>query len=147
MLDEDDRKQFDLSSGPNDGKYPKRVCDLYYVPGRLSQKLSFDIIPAFREARVFAESAIPSMFYALEHPDKWDPILDDMIYSWDHWHPEERVRESYDPAKRWTPKISALHPWKISKPAMKVKMVQSISQGDPCICQEAEFVQLCAAKV
>jgi len=59
---------------------------------------------------VYSESAIPTMFYALDHPSNWDHVLDDMVYNWDHWNSNEDVRKNYDPARRWTPQLSALHP-------------------------------------
>lgn len=145
LLEDSVRRQLDESSGEQKDSYQKRVCDLYYVPRRLVEKFAYEVIPAYREARVYSESAIPTMFYALDHPDNWDHVLDDMIYNWDHWNSNEEVRKAYDPSRRWTPQLSALHPWKISKPAWKAKLVQSLAQGDSCVCRQ--FWDLCSAQV
>jgi len=130
-MDEGYRRQFDHSVMPNQGTFPKRIVDLFFIPRRFAKKLSFDLIPIYRESRLWSEVAIPMMFYALDSPRNWDHVLDDMKYSWGHWD-KSRV---FDPSEHWNPNISAFHPWKLSNPVQRTQLIMAFSNVDPCVLQ------------
>lgn len=130
-MEEQYRKQFDRSVEPLSGTYPKRIVDLYFIPRRFAKALCIDLIPIYREFKLWSEVAVPMMFYSLDHPKEWDPVLDDMKYSWGHWD-KSKV---FDPMEHWSPDISAFHPWKLANPAHRSSLIMAYSQVDPCILQ------------
>lgn len=136
MMDEAYRKQLDASSGEYKDCFQKRIADLFYVPKRFVESFAYDLVPVFREARAHSEAAVPTMFYALDHPDNWDHVLDDMVYRWDLYDSRDWKRKSYRPENAWNPNISALHPWKVANAEGKKVLLHGLNQVDTCVCHD-----------
>jgi len=141
MMDDAYRTQLDASSGEYKDYFQKRIVDLFYVPKRFVEAFAFDLLPVYRDARAHSEAAVPTMFYALDHPDNWDHVLDDMVYQWDLYDSREAKRKAYRPENHWNPNISALHPWKVPDSDAKKVLLHSLNKVDTCVCQD--LAELC----
>lgn len=125
-------RQYEESILPKAKTYHKRACDLFYIPQRYFEPLRTHLLPAFLKAQVVSEIAIPMIFMALDAPSKWDPILNDMRYSWEMlwgWDPY------FDPRDHWRPTISAFHPWKVSTLEGKQGLARALRVRDPQVAQ------------
>lgn len=109
--------------------YHKRVCDLFFVPRR--HFAAFEVlIPKVFKAGLISELAIPMAFLAMEAPEEWDPILDEMEYNWElMW----RTNLSYNPRDHWRPGLPAYHPWKVKTEEGKKQLLRAIAAADPAI--------------
>lgn len=121
-------RYFDSTCGQK--VYHKRVCDLFYIPNRLFMVLGKELIPAVYRAGMLSEMALPMAFMAAEDPKQWDPVLDDMVYNWELlW----RTNLSFNAKDRWTPNVSAFHPWKVANPQGRKELLRTLAAVDPAV--------------
>lgn len=110
--------------------FQKRVCDFFYIPRRHVETFSFDLLPFFREARVASQVAIPTMFYLLEPPSAFDPVLDNMVYRWDVPQAQQAPRQV------WLPHVAAVRPFKVTDAKGQKDALLLLSQRDSCILDQ-----------
>lgn len=122
------KRQFEVSMGRR-GYYPRGIADLYYIPRRYVPDFTMLIQLVGLKSKVPSEIALPFMIHCILHPDDLDPVLHDMVYLW--------KKGRFDISAKWTPHVSALHPWKISNEVTRQKWAYTAGFYDPCLLQDA----------
>lgn len=126
-MEADQREQLERSLLPKVGGYPTRVSDIFYVPQRYAMQLAFDLIPPFRDFAVFQDIALPSMFYALEPPTKFDAVLSRILFI-----PEDGPHGAATPEAQWRD-ASASHPWALLTLENRARLLATLSKEDACV--------------
>jgi len=72
------RKQYTQSCGAPK-KYPRRTGEAWYIPRRHFGTVAKDIVPVLSPLQLPVDIGVPMLFFALEHPQQYDHILDNMI--------------------------------------------------------------------
>jgi hypothetical protein len=133
-MDREYRRRYDRNILPHKKEYPKRIADLFYIPRRFVEEFAFNLLPVFQMAGAPSELALPSMFYALDNPKNWDPVLDAMVYRWDLWEAKAQHKMSrFRPEEEWNASVPAFHPWKVAQDEAKIKLVEALLTADPCL--------------
>lgn len=126
-MEPEQREQLERSLLPKARGYPTRVGDVFYVPQRHALQLALDLIPPFRDFAVFQDIAVPAMFYALEPPTQFDPVLSRLVFV-----PEGGGQGAAIPESRWR-EATASHPWALLTLQDRARLLATLSKEDACV--------------
>ncbi|GJP63125.1 hypothetical protein CLOP_g20203 [Closterium sp. NIES-67] len=118
-------QQYQQSIAPKSNIFLRAASDIFYIPQRHAPAMRV-LVPIFADHRIVADVAIPMMLHALEHPREWDGhALTDVIYL--------TGTDVNTPAKFYSPRVTAMHPWGLSAHHHGSHIIKAMSQGDPLL--------------
>lgn len=87
---------------PRRDGYYKQLVEVFYIPKRFADQVAFELIPIFREEGIKSQIAVTNIFFLLDEPANYDPILRTMETRW-----EEGPNAA---GLRWAPALPPLAP-------------------------------------
>lgn len=106
--------------------YPRRTAEVWYLPRRHFATVAKVVGPVLTKHQLPMDVAVPILFFALEHPQQYDKILDNIIV-------DTSKRTFTAPLTPWSSSVTAVQPWPLGRFSFRMHLLISFSNVDCCV--------------